>query len=111
VDEVVTRLQLRAAHVIFGHTHRAGPLPRDDEAEWLTRTGSRLVNAGSWVYERRFLGDAPRESPYWPGTCVVLDGDRDRDGDGDGDGPEAEPHLQQLLDTVPDDEISRLRPG
>jgi hypothetical protein len=97
VGEVVTRLQIHASHVIFGHTHRAGPMPQDHQAEWLTRTGSRLVNAGCWVYEPQFLGDAPRESPYWPGSCVVLDG------------PQAEPRLEQLLDAVPEDEVSRLR--
>src|SRR5437763_9326266 len=32
--EVLGRLDVRAEHVIFGHTHRAGPLPRDDRSEW-----------------------------------------------------------------------------
>ena len=27
----------RRGHVIFGHTHRAGPLPGDDRSEWVTR--------------------------------------------------------------------------
>src|SRR5436305_10969421 len=35
VGEVVGRLKIDAAEVIFGHTHRAGPLPSDDDAEWL----------------------------------------------------------------------------
>ena len=32
--EVLTRLRVDAPHVIFGHTHRAGPLPADDRYEW-----------------------------------------------------------------------------
>ena len=32
--EAVARLGIDADHVIFGHTHRAGPLPDDDAAEW-----------------------------------------------------------------------------
>ena len=31
MGEVAARLGLGDAYVIFGHTHRAGPLPGDDE--------------------------------------------------------------------------------
>jgi hypothetical protein len=65
--EVTDRLDVPAAHVIFGHTHRAGPLPGDDRAEW-----GRLVNTGSWVYEPGFIGDSPSHSPYRPGFAAVL---------------------------------------
>jgi Calcineurin-like phosphoesterase len=68
--EVVARLEVPAAHVIFGHTHRAGPLPGDDRAEW-----GRLINIGSWLHEPRFLGDSPRESPYRPGFAAIVDDD------------------------------------
>jgi hypothetical protein len=34
-----------------------------------------MVNAGSWVYDRQFVGEVPNESPYWPGVCVVLSDD------------------------------------
>jgi Calcineurin-like phosphoesterase len=78
--EVLERLEVPAAHVIFGHTHRAGPLPADEREEW-----GRLINTGSWVYEPRFLGDAPAQSPYRPGFAAVI---------GD-DGP---PELVNLLD-------------
>jgi hypothetical protein len=71
--EVVDRLGVRARHVIFGHTHRAGPLPRDGRAEWLGPNGATLLNTGSWVYERGFMGGAPRQSPYRPGFCAVLE--------------------------------------
>jgi predicted phosphodiesterase len=63
-----------AAHVIFGHTHRPGPLPQDDLAEWATLSGGRLWNTGSWLFERAFLG-ADGQSPYRPGTVLLLDDD------------------------------------
>jgi len=67
--EVTDRLDVpAAAHVIFGHTHRAGPLPGDDSSEW-----GRLINTGSWVHEPSFLGDSPRESPYRPGFAAVVE--------------------------------------
>lgn len=63
-----------AEHVIFGHTHRPGPLPGDDTAEWTTVSGSRLWNSGSWLHEGAFV-TAGRKSPYWPGTVLRLDDD------------------------------------
>jgi hypothetical protein len=72
--EALDRLGVRAAHVIFGHTHRSGPWPRDDPAEWATVAGGRLHNSGSWVYQPHFLSGAGR-SPYWPGTAIVVEED------------------------------------
>jgi Calcineurin-like phosphoesterase len=72
MGEVAARLDLGDAHLIFGHTHRAGPFPGDPESEWRGRGGARLINAGSWVYDSIFLTSAPGESPYWPGTCVLV---------------------------------------
>jgi predicted phosphodiesterase len=72
MGEVAARLELGDAYVVFGHTHRSGPLAGDAEQEWRGRGGARLVNAGSWTYARVFLSGAPGESPYWPGTCVQL---------------------------------------
>jgi Calcineurin-like phosphoesterase superfamily domain len=72
--QVVDGLGIRAAYVVFGHLHRAGP--RDaDSGQWTTPGGVRLVNSGSWVYEPAYLGPAPAESEYWPGTCVLFGGD------------------------------------
>jgi calcineurin-like phosphoesterase family protein len=62
-----------AEHVIFGHTHRPGPLPGDERAEWTTLSGSRLWNTGSWLYEGTFITTTGRESPYWPGTVLTLE--------------------------------------
>lgn len=72
---VLAGLGVSAPYVIFGHTHRAGPLPGDDLADWATAAGGRMINTGSWVFDRQFVGEVPNESPYWPGGCVVLDGD------------------------------------
>jgi hypothetical protein len=69
MHEVVARLGIDARWVLFGHTHRPGPLPRDHAADW-----GRLVNTGSWVHEDTFLGDDPTDSPYYPGTYVEIDG-------------------------------------
>jgi hypothetical protein len=73
-SEVCMRLRIDAEHVIFGHTHRAGPLPDDDRSEWRTPAGARLHNAGCWLHEPEFLGSRPLESPYRPGFAVVLEG-------------------------------------
>ncbi|HZL47670.1 MAG TPA: metallophosphoesterase [Solirubrobacteraceae bacterium] len=73
MGEVADRLGLGDTHVIFGHTHRAGPLPGDLASEWLGRGGARLVNAGCWTYDLAFLGRASGETPYWPGTCVLVE--------------------------------------
>jgi hypothetical protein len=75
MDEVVRRLGIEAEHVIFGHSHRAGPLPADDESEWRTPTGARLHNTGCWVFETHFLAGGAGESPYWPGVAIRLVGD------------------------------------
>jgi predicted phosphodiesterase len=74
MGEVLERLEVRADHVIFGHTHRAGPLPGDDRAEW-GALGQNLLNTGCWVGDESFLGGDPRRSPYRPGFCAILDDD------------------------------------
>ena len=73
VTEVVARLNAETGYVIFGHTHRAGPLPTDDGAEWCTVGGTRLINSGCWVEEPSFLGPDPMRSPYRPGFAVRVD--------------------------------------
>ena len=75
MGEVVRRLGLDAPYLLFGHTHRSGPWPDDDPGEWVAPTGTRMVNTGSWVYQRHFLPDEANRSPYWPGTAVVLEDD------------------------------------
>jgi hypothetical protein len=84
IAEVLLALRVDAPIVVFGHTHRAGPLPSEDPADWRTASGTRLLNCGCWVGERTFVG-TDRGSPYRPGFCVRLDGD-------------GEPALVNLLD-------------
>jgi hypothetical protein len=88
MSRVVARLGIDAEHVIFGHSHRTGPLPDDELLEWRTPTGAWLHNSGSWVHEPWFTGTAASASPYWPGGAIVVH---------DGDAP---PHLLRLLSGV-----------
>jgi hypothetical protein len=73
--EVLRRLGISTGHVIFGHTHRSGPWPRDDAAEW-SAGATRLHNTGSWVYQPHFLSADPNSSPYWPGSAVLVEDER-----------------------------------
>lgn len=83
IGEVTRRLGIDADHLIFGHTHRRGPMRV--ETGWRMPEGTHLWNTGSWVYAPGLVGRTPSDSPYWPGTVAVL---------GD-DGP---PELRHLLD-------------
>jgi len=84
-------LGVRAQHVIFGHLHRAGPLPADPPAEW-TQAGLDgpllLHNTGSWVYEPLLLAGMRPPHPYWPGGAVLVEEGR-------------APRTLTLLDDVP----------
>jgi hypothetical protein len=96
VGEAVRRLDIQAAHVIFGHSHRAGPLAGDDATEW--RVGeTSLHNSGSWVYEGHFVRGPAGASPYWAGSVIGV-----------GDAPGGPPRLERLLADVPRD---ALRPA
>jgi hypothetical protein len=88
--EVARRLSLAPAHLVFGHTHRTGMLDGDDASEWRTPAGTRMHNAGCWVFETHFMGRLPRgESPYWPGGAIALD-------------DEGPPRLERLLGDLPE---------
>jgi hypothetical protein len=93
MGEVVARLRIGARHVIFGHTHRSGPLADDDLLEWRLAGGAMLLNTGCWVYESMYL-DRRWGNPYWPGGAAVLD-----------DG--GEPRFARLLEGV---DARELRP-
>lgn len=73
MGEVAARIGLGDAYVVFGHTHRPGPLDDDPPEEWRGRAGARLVNCGSWTYASIFLRETAADSPYWPGGCVVVE--------------------------------------
>jgi hypothetical protein len=69
--EMARRLRVEAAHVITGHTHRAGP--DEDEDAWLIPGGARLHNTGSWVYPDAFHHPGAPPGPYWPGTVTWVE--------------------------------------
>lgn len=94
IAEVLRRLDVEDPYVIWGHSHRAGPLAGDDLGEWVTPSGGRLLNTGSWVFQPHFLGGTPGASPYWPGTAVVVEGS-------------APPRLEQLLGGWSYDDLRR----
>jgi hypothetical protein len=86
IGEVLRRLGIDAPHVVFGHTHRTGPLAGDDPDEW-----GRLVNAGSWVLQSHLAAiDGPNRSPspYRAGGAVEV-------------GEAGPPLLRLLLDDLP----------
>jgi predicted phosphodiesterase len=82
---VADRLDVDVDHVLFGHTHRAGPRAGDDLGEWRTPRGTRLWNTGNWYHEPALHGDATGDNPYAAGTVIRV---------GD-DGP---PELTRALD-------------
>jgi hypothetical protein len=86
---VTQRLGVDADYVVFGHVHRLGPLPDDDEADWEGPGGKpRIVNTGSWIYEPLLVQDVTPPHPYWPGGAAILD-------------DEGAPQPIGLLDAIP----------
>jgi len=90
IGDVIERLAIEAKTVIFGHTHRRGPLATD--GEWSHPGGGRLLNTGSWVHSPTLLRSTAAQSPYWPGTIAVVE-----------DG--GEPELRHLLDDLSREEL------
>jgi Calcineurin-like phosphoesterase len=74
MGEVAVRLGLGEAplHVVFGHTHRCGPLPGDEQGEWRTPGGAQLLNSGCWTFDGYFLNGQTSSNPYWPGGAVLV---------------------------------------
>ncbi|MBA2637178.1 MAG: hypothetical protein H0U79_02965, partial [Solirubrobacterales bacterium] len=79
-------------HLVFGHSHRTGPLPDDDPGEWRTLGGAELHNAGNWVFETAFLSGPDGTSPYWPGGFIAVD-------------DEGPPRVERLLGDLPADTL------
>jgi Calcineurin-like phosphoesterase len=69
--EIARRLHIEAAHVVTGHTHRAGP--REGDGEWSLPGGGSLHNTGSWVYADAFHHPGAPPGPYWPGTVTWVE--------------------------------------
>jgi hypothetical protein len=97
---VVERLGIEAEHVIFGHIHRRGSLPGDGQAPgtpvW-RHDGVTLHNTGNWLYAEALLGLAVPQSPFWPGSMIVV-------------GESGPPELVELLTDV-DREVLAGRAG
>jgi hypothetical protein len=90
IAEVIRRLGIEADHVILGHTHRRGPMRA--EVGWRLDGGTRLHNTGSWIRSSWLLGKAAADSPYWPGTIIVIEDGR-------------EPRSQNLLEDLNKNEL------
>ena len=69
--ELGRRLDVNAAHLVTGHTHRAGP--EAGEEEWALAGGGRLHNTGSWIFASAFHHPGTPPGPYWPGTVTWLE--------------------------------------
>lgn len=91
IADVVERLELEADVVLFGHTHRRGPM--EGESGWDLPGGGRLINTGSWVHTPTLLGPTAARSPYWPGTIVEI-------------GESGEPEARHLLDDLSREELA-----
>ena len=86
MGDLIAALEIDAREVVFGHTHRPGPLPQD--RDW----DARLFNTGSWLYEPNLLRTTAGDSPYWPGCVLFVEDDKP-------------PELRRLLLDVPHDEL------
>jgi hypothetical protein len=98
---VVERLGIEADHVVFGHIHRRGALLMDDgrrasDPVW-ERNGVTLHNTGNWTYVEGLLGRAVPQSPFWPGSMIVV-------------GESGPPELREILADV-DREVLAGRAG
>jgi predicted phosphodiesterase len=67
---LIDALGIEAKEIVYGHTHRPGPLPHD------TAWPARLFNTGSWLYEPNLLQTTAGESPYWPGCVLFIEDDK-----------------------------------
>ena len=75
IREALGRLRVEAEYVVYGHSHRPGPLPRDDPAAWRLPSGAGIHATGSWVYSPGLCGPTPEQSMFWPGTVTWIPDD------------------------------------
>ena len=70
MGEVAERLGVGAGHVIFGHTHRGGPLPDDAPAEWAAPSGAAAGQHRLLVLRRLVRrGDRAARAPTGPAAA------------------------------------------
>jgi hypothetical protein len=72
--EVLGRLGPDARYVVFGHSHRPGPLEGESVASWQLGE-TELHCTGSWTYSPGLCGPTAERSLFWPGTVTWLDDD------------------------------------
>jgi len=87
---VADRLGINAAHLVFGHIHRRGPLWGEDGRSALDppwqRRGLTIHNTGNWLYTPSMMsGASPGSSPFWPGSGILI-------------GEQGDPELVELID-------------
>jgi predicted phosphodiesterase len=74
MGDALAAMGVTADTVIFGHTHRAGPLAADESTEWRNRGRGTLMNCGVWTWDSVFVAGTSPANPYWPGTVAVVEG-------------------------------------
>jgi predicted phosphodiesterase len=75
IREALGRLEVDAKHIIYGHTHRPGPLDGDDPLDWQLGEETLLHSAGSWTYSPGLCGPSAERSLFWPGTVTWVSDD------------------------------------
>ncbi len=65
-----------ARYVIFGHTHRPGPLEEIDSPErWVVNMhgqATQVLNSGSWLYDSGKARRPDYRPQRWPGTFILI---------------------------------------
>jgi predicted phosphodiesterase len=69
---VLGALGIDCSYALYGHTHRAGPLPSDDGELWTASTGTTMINTGCWVSEEAILGADLAQTAYRAGFAVQV---------------------------------------
>lgn len=75
IRETLGRLGVESKYVVFGHTHRPGPLERDNPSGWRLGNGTELHSTGSWTYSPGLCGPSAEQSLFWPGTVTWVGDD------------------------------------
>ena len=76
LEALETYLPTGAAYVIFGHTHRPGPLESIDAPEhWTVKMHgqeTQVMNSGSWLYDAGKARRPDYRPQRWPGTFILI---------------------------------------
>src|SRR6185312_6446571 len=62
-------------YVIFGHTHRPGPLDIDTPERWKATVHDQeavVMNCGSWLYDDGKARRLDYRPQRWPGTFILV---------------------------------------